>query len=87
MPDRECQFPSGLQDSQHLTNCIHRGWKEHDTKAADHSVERVDRKWQLMSRRDLKVRILEPEMVCLSSSGFHHLQYRIDPEHLALRPN
>src|SRR5215467_12286075 len=38
----------------------------------------------MVGRRDFKLCILECKTIGFSSSGFHHLQHRIDPEHLAL---
>ena len=37
----------------------------------------------MVCRGNVKLCIPEPKMVCRSTSGFHHLRHRIDPEDLA----
>ncbi len=83
MPDRQGQFPSWPEYSQHLAHCVNRRWKKHHTEAAYHCIERVGWERQTVCRGNIKLRIPEPKMVCRSTSGFDHLRHRIDPEDLA----
>ena len=41
MPDRQGQFPSWLEYSQHLANCVNRRWKEHHTEAAYYCIKGI----------------------------------------------
>jgi hypothetical protein len=82
-PDRQGQFPSWLEYSQHLANCVNRRWKEHHTEAAYYCIKRIGWERQTVCRSDVELCIPEPKMVCRSMSGFHHLRRRIDPADLA----
>jgi hypothetical protein len=46
-------------------------------------IKCIDWEWQTVCRGDVALCIPEPKMVCRSTSGFHHLRRRIDPEDLA----
>src|SRR6266702_5732405 len=83
MPGREGQFPSWLEYSQHLANCVHRRWKEHHAEAAYYRINCIGWERQMVCRGDVELCIPELRMVCRSTSGFHHLRRRIDPEDLA----
>jgi hypothetical protein len=51
MPDCQGQFPSWLEYSQHLADCVDRRWKEHHTEAADHGIEGIGWERQMLCRR------------------------------------
>ena len=87
MPDRQGQFPSWLEYSQHLANRVNRGWKEHHTEAADHGIEGIRWEWQMVCKGDLKSCIPESKMVCRPASGCHHFWRRIDPDDFAFGAN
>jgi hypothetical protein len=87
MPDRQGQFPFWLEDSQHLANCVHRRWKEHHSEATYYCIKHVGIVRQTVCSADVELCIPEPKMVCRSTSGFHNLRHRIDPEDLAFRAN
>src|SRR5437879_5103254 len=82
MPDRQGQFASWLEYSQHLANCVNRRWKEHHPEAAYYCVKCIGRERQAVRRGDVELCISEPKTVFRSMSGFHHLRRRIDPENL-----
>jgi ankyrin repeat protein len=85
MPDRQGQFPSWLEYSQHLANRVNRRWKEHHTEAADNGIEGIGWERQMVCKGDFKLYISDRKMVCRSTSGRHHLGNGIDPKDLAFR--
>jgi hypothetical protein len=58
MPDRQGQFPPGLEHSQHLADRVDRRRKEHHAEAADHGIEGIGWKRQMVSKGDIKLCIL-----------------------------
>src|ERR1700675_69327 len=87
MPDRQGQFPSWLEYSQHLANCVNGRWKEHHTEAAYDCIKSIGWERQTVCRGDGELYIPDPKLVCRSTSRFHHLRHGIDPEDLAFGAN
>src|SRR5271157_1349713 len=60
MPDRQGQSPPGLEHSQHLANRVDRRGKEHHAEAADHGIEGIGLKRQMVSKGDFKLTFFNP---------------------------
>src|SRR5258708_10718484 len=83
MPGRQGQFPSWLEYSQHLANCVNRRWKEHHTEAAYYRIKCIGWERQMVCRSDVQLCIPELKMLSLLTRGFHHPRRRIHPADLA----
>ena len=83
MPDRQGQFRSRLEDSQHLANGVAGGREEHGAEAADHGIESVRGERKVVCEGDLKLDVANGEMVCGAACARDHFGNGIDAEDLA----
>ena len=81
------QFPSWLENPQHLANAINRRRKKHHAKAANDRVKSVVWERQIVRECHVKMNIAEFTMARRSPGSCDHLRRWIYAENTAFRSN